>query len=205
MARLEGIEPPTHGLEGRCSIRLSYRRAQEFSLLAERPSSDAVRVCPELCPSRMAIRAVAAFRSSGAAMQVAVEYGLRLVLDSLHADEDRDRLAVAPIDVPEIRRADTSCGARPVPRPCRIRQITGQPRGAWRGGWNARSGWVAQASRGSRLSTQFAHSCSGRAHRTRSLGELIDELSGETGRIHGVAGHVRRLAGGKSQGLQTSS
>src|SRR5262245_41437935 len=27
MARLEGIEPPTHGLEGRCSIRLSYRRA----------------------------------------------------------------------------------------------------------------------------------------------------------------------------------
>jgi hypothetical protein len=27
VARLEGIEPPTHGLEGRCSIRLSYRRA----------------------------------------------------------------------------------------------------------------------------------------------------------------------------------
>ena len=28
MARLEGLEPPTHGLEGRCSIRLSYRRVQ---------------------------------------------------------------------------------------------------------------------------------------------------------------------------------
>ena len=26
MARLEGLEPPAHGLEGRCSIRLSYRR-----------------------------------------------------------------------------------------------------------------------------------------------------------------------------------
>jgi hypothetical protein len=26
VARLEGVEPPAHGLEGRCSIRLSYRR-----------------------------------------------------------------------------------------------------------------------------------------------------------------------------------
>ena len=26
LARLEGLEPPTHGLEGRCSFRLSYRR-----------------------------------------------------------------------------------------------------------------------------------------------------------------------------------
>ena len=26
MVRLERFEPPTHGLEGRCSIRLSYRR-----------------------------------------------------------------------------------------------------------------------------------------------------------------------------------
>ena len=26
MVRLEGLEPPTYALEGRCSIQLSYRR-----------------------------------------------------------------------------------------------------------------------------------------------------------------------------------
>ena len=30
MARLQGFEPWTYGLEGRCSILLSYRRIQEF-------------------------------------------------------------------------------------------------------------------------------------------------------------------------------
>ena len=32
MARLEGFEPPTLGLEIRCSILLSYRRNMEHSL-----------------------------------------------------------------------------------------------------------------------------------------------------------------------------
>jgi hypothetical protein len=30
VARLEGLEPPAHSLEGCCSIRLSYRRLEEF-------------------------------------------------------------------------------------------------------------------------------------------------------------------------------
>ena len=33
MARLEGLEPPAHGLEGRCSIQLSYRRMPQDGFL----------------------------------------------------------------------------------------------------------------------------------------------------------------------------
>ena len=32
LARLEGFEPPTYGLEVRCSIQLSYRRTAKFFL-----------------------------------------------------------------------------------------------------------------------------------------------------------------------------
>ena len=39
MARQEGLEPPTYGLEGRCSIRLSYCRVKgcDFTLISAIP------------------------------------------------------------------------------------------------------------------------------------------------------------------------
>src|SRR5439155_5095087 len=40
MARLEGIEPPTYGLEIRCSIQLSYRRNAEPARPARSGSRD---------------------------------------------------------------------------------------------------------------------------------------------------------------------
>ena len=37
MARLEGLEPPTYGLEGRCSILLSYRRSEHINTIKTVP------------------------------------------------------------------------------------------------------------------------------------------------------------------------
>jgi hypothetical protein len=123
------------------------------------------------------------------------------VLDSLHDDEDRDDWRSCQWTCRKF--ADTPCGAHPVPRPYRIRQINGQPRGARRGGWNARSGWVAQASRASQLSTHFAPSCSRTAHQTRSFEELIDgACRANRDRIHGFAGRTRaQVPAGRSRPL----
>ena len=47
LARLEGFEPPTLGLEGRCSIQLSYRRVLVFCGASERDASFSGQDVPE--------------------------------------------------------------------------------------------------------------------------------------------------------------
>ena len=47
LARLEGIEPPTTGLEGRCSIQLSYRRST-----GETGRGSRIRTCDFLVPNQ---------------------------------------------------------------------------------------------------------------------------------------------------------
>ena len=42
LARLEGVEPPARGFEGRCSIQLSYRRVQAIVPCARVSSGPAV-------------------------------------------------------------------------------------------------------------------------------------------------------------------
>ena len=43
MVRLEGIEPPTYALEGRCSILLSYRRIKRAGIIAPHSISISIR------------------------------------------------------------------------------------------------------------------------------------------------------------------
>ncbi len=65
MARLEGIEPPTDGLEIRCSIQLSYRRSWSgnnlgLHLLERTPHTLAdLRRFDQTFPARAAILAKA--------------------------------------------------------------------------------------------------------------------------------------------------
>ena len=47
LARLQGFEPWTYGLEGRCSILLSYRRIQEFQSHILTRNGAPVNICLE--------------------------------------------------------------------------------------------------------------------------------------------------------------
>jgi hypothetical protein len=53
LVRLAGIEPATLGLEGRCSIQLSYRRAPRLSLLTPREATAAGLIVPEIVPAQL--------------------------------------------------------------------------------------------------------------------------------------------------------
>ncbi len=49
VVRLEGLEPPTRGLEGRCSFHLSYRRAEGPMESRSRGTRGRIRTCdPQL-------------------------------------------------------------------------------------------------------------------------------------------------------------
>ena len=51
LARLQGFEPWTYGLEGRCSILLSYRRIQEFQSYILTRNGAPVNIFLEKMPS----------------------------------------------------------------------------------------------------------------------------------------------------------
>ena len=74
LARLQGFEPRTHGLEGRCSIRLSYRRQLE-KLVGARGFEPPTPCSQGRCDNQTALRPVKRPHTDRAAESIPEELG----------------------------------------------------------------------------------------------------------------------------------
>jgi hypothetical protein len=106
VARLEGIEPPTHGLEGRCSVRLSYRRVPVLLLTypKSRPSARAtITLAYHRAATRFPTHPWRAQQSFDLARQNRVARGRVLAVDGIRILTNESDTALARPAVPAGR------------------------------------------------------------------------------------------------------